>query len=157
MMLLRRPLSETIVTWAFGGVHRGVDLRAIPGKPCYAGADGFAEVRQQDAGFGLYVRLSLGIVALGDLPPGEVVVYYAHLSSVALSGSSQRVRRGELLGETGATGNVTGAHLHWEVRVDGVSVDPLLYVGGEEMTSKLGLQYQLIPDWRRRIRLHGRS
>lgn len=141
-MRLRQPLDNMHVTWPFeatsddqrlaGVVHRGVDLRAEIGTPVYAAADGAAvALSQYDVGFGHYVRLGLGTITLDGVDDskitGDVVVYYAHLSERI---ASRPVVRGEIIGKTGDTGNVTGAHLHWEVRVNGVSVDPMLYVEG---------------------------
>lgn len=141
-MRLRAPLDDMIVTWPFGAtsddprlagvVHRGSDLRAPIGTPVYAGADGAAvALSQYDVGFGHYVRLGLGAATLdgwdGSQITGDVVVYYAHLSERTMS---RPVTRGEIIGKTGNTGNCLGAHLHWEVRVDGVPVDPLLYMEG---------------------------
>ena len=141
-MRLRAPLDEMIVTWPFGAtsddprlagvVHRGVDLRAVVGTPVYAAADGVARaLSQYDAGFGHYMRLDLGEATLdgwdGSRITGDVVVYYAHLSHMT---TNRPVTRGELIGWTGDTGYCLGAHLHWEVRVDGRPVDPMLYVEG---------------------------
>jgi murein DD-endopeptidase MepM/ murein hydrolase activator NlpD len=50
--------------------------------------------------------------------------FYAHLSSIAVRGG-QRVRTGRVLGRVGATGEATGPHLHFEVRVRGAAVNPL--------------------------------
>jgi hypothetical protein len=144
-MRLRAPLNEMIVTWPFGATsddprlagvtHRGVDLRAAVGTPCRAAADGAAvALSQYDMGFGRYMRLGLGEVTLdgwdGSRLMGNVVVYYAHLIKRT---PSQPVQRGAVIGWTGETGFCLGAHLHWEVRVDGVSVDPMLYVEGGPM------------------------
>jgi len=138
-MKLHPPLSDLIVTWPFGATspsvpgvtHRGVDFRAAIGTPCYAAADGAAVALSQHDGFGCYVRLGLGTVTLdgwdGSQVTGDVVVYYAHLSEQI---PSQPVTRGQVVGRTGNTGNSTGAHLHWEVRVDMMSVDPMLYLEG---------------------------
>jgi hypothetical protein len=141
-MRLSPPLTSLIVTWPFGAtsddprlvgvVHRGVDLRAVVGTPVYAAADGAAvALSQYDVGFGHYMRLGLGTVTLdgwdGSRITGDVVVYYAHLSERI---TSQPVTRDALIGYSGETGYCLGAHLHWEVRVDGVSVDPMLYVEG---------------------------
>lgn len=139
-MRLHPPLDDLVITWPFGAtspnvpgvMHRGVDLRAAIGTPVYAAADGAAvALSQHDQGFGRYVRLDLGRQTLdgwdGSRLAGDVVVYYAHLSEQI---PSQPVTRGQMVGQTGNTGNSTGAHLHWEVRVDMVSVDPMLYVEG---------------------------
>lgn len=154
-MRLKAPLDEMIVTWAFGAtsddprlvgvIHRGTDLRAPVGTPFWSAADGAAVALDQYAvGYGQYMRLGLGVVTLdgwdGSHTTGDTTVYYAHLSRRT---ASRPVTRGELLGWTGATGNVTAAHLHLEVRVDGVPVDPMLYVEGmmeqwEEQRAKAG-------------------
>ena len=141
-MYLHAPLAEMIVTWPFGAssddprlagvTHRGVDLRAAVGTPCRAAADGaVVALSQYELGFGHYMRLGLGEVALqgwdGSRISGNVVVYYAHLFKRTIS---RPVQRGDLIGWTGDTGYCLGAHLHWEVRVNGISVDPMLYVEG---------------------------
>ena len=50
--------------------------------------------------------------------------YFAHLSSIAVA-EGDLVARGEVVGEVGATGRVTGAHLHWTLRLNEARVDPL--------------------------------
>ena len=60
--------------------------------------------------------------------PGIYSLYY-HLSSISVE-EGDEVEPGDLLGTVGSTGLATGAHLHWEVRVQGVPVDPLALVGG---------------------------
>ena len=58
---------------------------------------------------------------------GGVATLYAHQSSLAVS-EGDSVKRGEVIGAVGSTGFSTGPHLHFEVRVDGVPVDPLGYL-----------------------------
>lgn len=58
---------------------------------------------------------------------GGIVTAYAHQSRLAVS-SGQTVSAGQTLGYVGSTGNVTGAHLHFEVRVNGSAVDPMGYL-----------------------------
>jgi murein DD-endopeptidase MepM/ murein hydrolase activator NlpD len=53
---------------------------------------------------------------------------YAHQSRMAVS-AGQTVVRGEVIGYVGCSGSCTGPHLHFEVRLDGVPVDPLQYLG----------------------------
>lgn len=141
-MRLHAPLDDMFVTWPFGAtsddprlagvIHRGSDLRAPIGTPVYAGADGaMVTLNQQDAGLGLYARLGLGVVTLdgwdGSHLTGNVIVRYGHLSHGCVS---RPVARGEVIGWSGNTGNSLGAHLHLEVEVDGVFVDPMLYMEG---------------------------
>lgn len=139
--MLRAPLDgPLVVTWAFGAnsddpllegvTHQGSDLRARVGTPVYAGLAGrVVRGNQWDRGFGLYVRLEAGQVTLRDQRggelPGDVVLYYAHLSRVRSEGW---VERGELIGWSGDTGFTTGAHLHVELVVDGLRYDPMEYV-----------------------------
>jgi murein DD-endopeptidase MepM/ murein hydrolase activator NlpD len=59
---------------------------------------------------------------------GGVQTWYAHLSRINVT-VGQDVRRGELIGAVGSTGRTTAAHLHYEVRVDGVPRNPYAYLG----------------------------
>jgi len=98
------------------GFHAGVDLLAGPGTPVGAAARGrvvWAGYRR--GGWGRLVTIAHG---------GGVRTMYAHLSRVDVR-LGQLVRTGELVGRVGATGEATGPHLHFEVRVRGAAVDPL--------------------------------
>jgi murein DD-endopeptidase MepM/ murein hydrolase activator NlpD len=97
--------------------HDGIDIPAASGTPVRAGADG----RIADAGWrGNYGRLILIRHA------GDIETAYAHLSRF-VDGLTvgQAVRRGDVIGYVGATGNASGAHLHYEVRRAGKAIDPL--------------------------------
>jgi murein DD-endopeptidase MepM/ murein hydrolase activator NlpD len=98
--------------------HTGIDLAAASGTPVFAVAAGVAHVVQSATGFGLHVLLT---------PPvstGKPVVYlYGHLSGVAIA-DGVAVVAGQPLGSVGSTGNSTGPHLHFEVDVGGVPVNP---------------------------------
>ncbi len=130
----RRPLSAVVrgaaVTQPFGcttaqlepfdpfcpshHVHTGVDLAAPAGTPIYAATAGRARVGYDEHGAGLFVS-----VAYGE----HVRILYCHLlKALAAAGSS--VAAGDLIGEVGSSGLSTGPHLHFEVQVDGRSVDP---------------------------------
>ncbi len=98
--------------------HTGIDLAAASGTPVFAVAAGVAHVVQSATGFGLHVLLT---------PPvstGKPVVYlFGHLSGVAIA-DGVAVVAGQPLGSVGSTGNSTGPHLHFEVDVGGVPVNP---------------------------------
>jgi murein DD-endopeptidase MepM/ murein hydrolase activator NlpD len=96
--------------------HAGVDLLAAEGTPVGAAASGrVAWARYRAGGWGLLVT-----IAHGD----GVRTMYAHLSSVDVR-LGQWVRTGARIGRVGGTGEATGPHLHFEVRVRGAAVDPL--------------------------------
>ncbi|MEQ8410236.1 MAG: M23 family metallopeptidase [Erythrobacter sp.] len=98
--------------------HKGVDLAAPTGTPVYATADGMI-------GRAEYSR-SYGLVIYADHGAG-LETRYAHLSKLAVA-EGERVRKGDLIGYVGSTGRSTGPHLHYEVRKDGVAVNPIPYM-----------------------------
>jgi peptidoglycan hydrolase-like protein with peptidoglycan-binding domain len=97
------------------GFHPGIDLTAWTGAPVGAAAPGRVVFAAYDpSGYGNLVEVAHG---------GGVVSMYAHLSSFSVR-VGQRVATGTRLGRVGATGEATGPHLHFEVRVRGAAVDP---------------------------------
>ena len=106
-MRLHRPLpTKTRITQQFApSTHFGLDLSCPIGTPVYAMLDGTAFVANQAEGFGIYIRV--------DTP--EHQAYAAQLSQ-ALVVTGQQVKRGQLIGYSGNTGNSTGPHLHSELR-----------------------------------------
>ena len=102
----------------FGGggeFHPGVDLAASAGSPVRATADGVVGRAGWNGGYGQMIALEQG---------NGVETRYGHMSQLAVV-PGQQVRRGEVIGYVGSTGRSTGAHLHYEVRVNGRPVDPL--------------------------------
>lgn len=100
-------------------LHAGTDFRAYCGTEIRAAADGRVEWATSKGGFGNQVMLSHGIVG------GKVVMTsYNHLSRFAVSGG-QNVSRGQVIGYSGSTGTSTACHLHFEVYLDGKTVDPM--------------------------------
>jgi murein DD-endopeptidase MepM/ murein hydrolase activator NlpD len=96
--------------------HRGVDYAAPHGTPIKAAGDGKVIFRGVKAGYGNVVILQHG---------GNITTLYAHMSKFASSvRSGSRVRQGQTIGYVGATGLVTGAHLHYEYRLNGVHRNP---------------------------------
>lgn len=101
-----------------GQFHQGVDFAAASGTPIYA-VTGGTVVQAGDAGdgYGNLVRVQ----------SGDTVTYYGHQSSVAVN-VGDTVEPGDKLGTVGSTGNSTGPHLHFEVRNNGSSIEPLAYL-----------------------------
>jgi murein DD-endopeptidase MepM/ murein hydrolase activator NlpD len=99
-------------------MHAGMDIAARYGLPVGAAGAGEVIFAGRDAGYGGLVIVDHG---------GHIDTLYGHLSALYVR-EGQRVRRGQPLGAVGATGRATGAHLHYEVRVNGSPVDPRRYL-----------------------------
>jgi len=98
--------------------HNGVDLKAKYGDPVYSASGGKVTFTGVSGGYG-----NLIIIANGN----AYTTYYGHLSKIYAK-TGQKVRRGVLIGRVGATGRVTGPHLHFEIRKGNKPLDPLLYI-----------------------------
>lgn len=98
--------------------HKGLDISGPTGTPVYAAAKGKIVSSGRDGAYGLTVSIDHG---------SGIVTNYAHLSSIAVK-DGQNVSRGELIGNMGSTGRTTGPHLHYEVRLNGIPVDPMRYI-----------------------------
>lgn len=96
-------------------LHQGIDIECAKGSPVTAAGDGTVVSISNSPSYGLVVEISHG---------RDITTLYAHLDSVVVS-KGQRVRRGDIIGRSGDSGNATGAHLHFEVRKSGVEVDPM--------------------------------
>lgn len=106
---------RSVVNGEVRSVHAGVDMRAPTGTPVRAPAAARVALAAEHYFAGRLVILDHGL---------GVFSFLAHLSGIAVV-EGQRVRAGEIVGRAGATGRVTGPHLHWGVRVGGARVDPL--------------------------------
>ncbi|MEM1196941.1 MAG: M23 family metallopeptidase [Pseudomonadota bacterium] len=106
--------------------HNGVDLGAPTGTPVYATADGEVSRADRSRTYGLVIYLDHG---------GDLQTRYAHLSKLLVA-DGQIVRKGDLIGHVGSTGRSKGPHLHYEVRVDGVAVNPIPYMNEGIETEK---------------------
>ena len=94
--------------------HTGADLSAAEGTPVLAAADGVVRMARAHDSYGNYVRI---LHENGD------ETLYAHMKYLYVR-AGQTVRLGQVLGLSGATGNVTGPHLHFELLHEGVRYDP---------------------------------
>lgn len=100
--------------------HNGVDIAASSGTPIHAAADGTVALAGPDLFFN-------GNLMILDHGLGFTTVY-AHMSEFLVK-QGDRVKKGQVIGKVGATGRVTGAHLHWGANWAGVPVDPATLVG----------------------------
>ncbi len=98
--------------------HNGIDLAAPTGTPVYATADGIVGKAKWFSSYGLYIRIDHG---------AKLETRYAHLSKLAVA-AGERVKKGDVIGYVGSTGRSTGPHLHYEVRIDGLAVNPIPYM-----------------------------
>lgn len=106
----RHPVLKTVRP------HRGVDYAAPRGTPIKASGDGKVIFRGVKSGYGNVVILQHG---------GNITTLYAHMSKFASSArTGSRVRQGQTIGYVGKTGLVTGVHLHYEYRLNGVHRNP---------------------------------
>jgi murein DD-endopeptidase MepM/ murein hydrolase activator NlpD len=117
------PVTGTITSpfgWRsnpFGGgpeFHQGLDIAAPMGTTVTAAAGGTVIMAQWYGGYGNYILIDNG----GGFSTG-----YGHLSAIYVS-TGQAVQRGQAIGAVGSTGQSTGPHLHFEIRIAGKPVDP---------------------------------
>jgi murein DD-endopeptidase MepM/ murein hydrolase activator NlpD len=101
-----------------GAFHSGIDISAPYGSPVRATADGAVSGAAMGAGYGREITLDHG---------HDVLTVYGHLSAVAVM-PGQHVIRGQVIGYVGQSGRSTGPHLHYEVRVHKVPVNPHKYL-----------------------------
>ena len=99
-------------------MHSGVDFAGPVGTPLYATADGVVTHAGWLSGYGRLVKIKHEF---------GIETRYAHMSKIRVK-VGQRVSRGERIGDMGASGRVTGPHLHYEVRVGGKAVNPMIYI-----------------------------
>ena len=98
--------------------HQGIDISAPAGTPVVAADGGEVIFTGRFFGYGNLIRI---------LHDNGHVTYYAHLRSFAVS-EGDRVYRGQYIGQVGMTGTASGNHLHFEIRIDGVPVDPMPFL-----------------------------
>ncbi|WP_379922942.1 M23 family metallopeptidase [Erythrobacter sp. R86502] len=124
----RMPLEGAALTSGFGmrthpvlggrRAHSGIDLAAPTGTPVYATADGVIGRADWFSSYGLFISINHG---------ASMETRFAHLSRLAVA-AGDYVKKGDLIGYVGSTGRSTGPHLHYEVRVDGLAVNPIPYM-----------------------------
>lgn len=100
------------------GAHTGTDIACSIGTPIKAVADGTVTFAARNGSYGNLVKISHG---------NGVETWYAHCSKIYAT-VGQKIEAGDVIAAVGATGNVTGPHLHLEIRINGVAVNPQKYL-----------------------------
>jgi murein DD-endopeptidase MepM/ murein hydrolase activator NlpD len=102
----------------WGRMHNGTDFAAPIGTPIYAPADGVVTFAGWSSGYGRLVKIQHEF---------GVETRYAHQNRIRVE-VGQRVSRGDRIGDIGNSGRSTGPHLHYEIRVGGRPVNPMIYI-----------------------------
>ena len=102
----------------WGRLHAGIDIAAPVGTPIRAADSGRVAIAGPTGGYGNYTCIQHG---------GSMSTCYGHQSRIGVS-VGQSVSQGQVIGAVGNTGNSTGPHLHFEVRIGGNPVDPMGYL-----------------------------
>jgi murein DD-endopeptidase MepM/ murein hydrolase activator NlpD len=125
--LVRKPLAEGKVTSNYGArhhplldytrMHTGVDWGADMGTPIYAAGNGTIEKIGWEGGYGKFIKIRHA---------NGYATGYGHMSAFARNmAEGSKVRQGQVIGYVGSTGLSTGAHLHYEIMINGRTVDPM--------------------------------
>ncbi|HEX5233144.1 MAG TPA: M23 family metallopeptidase [Bradyrhizobium sp.] len=125
--LVRKPVNNAIMRSGFGirrhpilgyvKMHTGVDWATAYGTPIFASGNGVVETAGWEGGYGKYVKLKHS---------NGYETAYGHMSAFAKGLEvGKRVRQGQVIGFVGSTGESTGAHVHYEILVNGRFVDPM--------------------------------
>jgi murein DD-endopeptidase MepM/ murein hydrolase activator NlpD len=125
--LVRKPVNNAIMRSGFGGrrhpilgyvkMHTGVDWATAYGTPIFASGNGVVEKVGWEGGYGKYVRIKHN---------NGYETAYGHMSAYARGlEPGKKVRQGQVIGFVGSTGMSTGAHVHYEILVNGRFVDPI--------------------------------
>ncbi len=125
--LVRKPVNNAIMRSGFGGrrhpilgyvkMHTGVDWASPYGTPIFASGNGVIERAGWEGGYGKFIRIKHN---------NGYETAYGHMSAFAKGMEpGKRVRQGQVIGFVGSTGMSTGAHVHYEILVNGRFVDPM--------------------------------
>ncbi|WBU29521.1 M23 family metallopeptidase [Rhodopseudomonas palustris] len=125
--LVRKPVNQAIMRSGFGArrhpilgyvkMHTGVDWSTPYGTPIFASGNGVVEKAGWEGGYGKYIRIKHA---------NGYETAYGHMSAFAKGMEpGKRVRQGQVIGFVGSTGLSTGAHVHYEIIVNGRFVDPM--------------------------------
>lgn len=118
---LIKPISGVLTSrygYRWGSTHTGIDIGASTGTSIKAAASGTVTFSGWKGSLGQLVVISHG---------NGVQTYYGHCSKLLVK-SGTKVSQGQVIAKVGSTGRSTGPHLHFEIRVNGTSLNPLSYV-----------------------------
>ena len=110
--------ADQWVNGVFSSGHKGIDIAIAGGTPIYAAHNGTVAATTGHWSYGNVVMIDNG---------DGISTLYAHMQSAAIVSVGQTVTQGQVIGYVGSTGNSSGNHLHFEVRVNGVRQNPLNY------------------------------
>ena len=124
--LMKTPIAFGRMTSGFGArrhpvlgytkMHKGIDFGAPTGTPIYAAANGTIEKASRFSSYGNYVKIK---------HTNKLSTAYAHMSRYATGiRPGVKVKQGQVIGYVGTTGRSTGPHLHYEIMINGVQVNP---------------------------------
>ena len=111
--------ADQWVNGVFSSGHKGLDIAIAGGTPIYAAHNGTVAATTGHWSYGNVVMIDNG---------DGVSTLYAHMQSAAIVSVGQTVTQGQVIGYVGSTGNSSGNHLHFEVRVNGVRQNPRNYI-----------------------------
>ncbi|MBO0756774.1 MAG: peptidoglycan DD-metalloendopeptidase family protein, partial [Bradyrhizobiaceae bacterium] len=145
--LVRKPVNQAIMRSGFGErahpilgitkMHTGVDWAAPIGTPIFASGNGVIEKIGPEGGYGKYIRIQHA---------NGYETAYGHMSAFARNLTvGSHVRQGQIIGFVGSTGLSTGAHVHYEILVNGRFVDPMRY----KLPHGRALDGQILADFER--------
>lgn len=126
-----KPCMQAPISTEFGVIrtsfergryrHDAIDFAATPKSPVWACQDGVVIVKGYDNnGYGNLVAIDHGI---------ELVSLYGHLENFGTIEVGQHIKKGTIVGYVGMTGYATGYHLHWELRLQNVKINPMQWIG----------------------------
>jgi murein DD-endopeptidase MepM/ murein hydrolase activator NlpD len=102
----------------WGRMHKGIDIAAPTGTPISAALDGEVIFAGWSNGYGNLIKIAHG---------GNIETAYGHCSSIDVK-VNDKVKKGDVIGKVGSTGNSTGPHVHFEVKVNGEVQNPAPYI-----------------------------
>lgn len=111
--------ADQWVNGVFSSGHKGIDIAIAGGTPIYAAHNGTVAATTGHWSYGNVVMIDNG---------DGISTLYAHMQSAAIVSVGQTVTQGQVIGYVGSTGNSSGNHLHFEVRVNGVRQNPRNYI-----------------------------